>query len=105
MWPRGLAMALPWWINPDGAITYTPALDYRGPDVFQYRVSDFAIAPEVAESATAWVFVTITPVDDVPVANGDDARRWPKTRRFGRQCLATTIWATRIRSLGTARCR
>jgi hypothetical protein len=45
-------------------LTYTPAPDYHGPDSFTFTVSD-----GVLTSAPATVTVTVTPVDDVPVAS------------------------------------
>ena len=41
---------------------YTPAHDYHGPDLFRYVVTDGAL------TASAAVSVTVTPVDDPPVA-------------------------------------
>ncbi|NWF67515.1 MAG: tandem-95 repeat protein [Chloroflexi bacterium] len=45
--------------------TYTPAANYFGPDSFTYMISD-GLA-----TATATVSITVTPVNDVPVANND----------------------------------
>ncbi|MEZ4363236.1 MAG: Ig-like domain-containing protein [Kofleriaceae bacterium] len=47
-------------------VRYTPAPDYFGPDAFTYTVRD-----EDGETATANVVVTVTPVNDTPVANVD----------------------------------
>jgi VCBS repeat-containing protein len=49
--------------NPDGSFIYTPATDYNGPDSFQYRVYD-----GTSYSLPAMVSLTITPVNDLPVA-------------------------------------
>src|SRR5207249_4461331 len=49
--------------HPDGKITYTPAADYNGTDSFTYTISDGH-----GGSATAIVSLTITAVDDAPVA-------------------------------------
>ena len=49
--------------NPNGTFTYTPAANYSGPDTFTYRVTDANGA-----SATAVVSLTVTPVNDAPVA-------------------------------------
>jgi gliding motility-associated-like protein len=46
-------------------ITYTPALNYNGPDNFTFRVNDGAV-----NSNTATVTITVSPVNDAPVANG-----------------------------------
>ena len=45
------------------ALTYTPQLNYFGPDAFTYRVSD-----PYADSAPGTVNLTVTPVNDIPVA-------------------------------------
>lgn len=43
--------------------TYTPALNYHGPDQLTFRVSD-----GLAESATATIALTVSPVNDAPTA-------------------------------------
>jgi hypothetical protein len=50
-------------LGPGGSFTYTPAPDYHGPDGFTYRASDGE-----ATSAPATVSITVTPVNDAPVA-------------------------------------
>ncbi|WP_310619318.1 tandem-95 repeat protein [Flexibacterium corallicola] len=45
-----------------GAYTYTPATDFNGSDSFTYRVSDGQL------SATATIALTVTAVNDAPVA-------------------------------------
>ncbi|HTE42039.1 MAG TPA: Ig-like domain-containing protein [Steroidobacteraceae bacterium] len=45
-------------------VTYTPFANYSGPDSFQFGVSDGALA-----STPATVAITVTPVNDPPVAN------------------------------------
>ena len=52
-------------INPDGTITYTPDPDFHGTDVFEYGVSDGNGGID-----SAWVSVTVAPVNDDPVAGG-----------------------------------
>ena len=52
--------------NPDGTVTYTPALNYNGADTFTYVASDTE-----GGSASATVTVTITPVNDAPAASND----------------------------------
>ena len=65
--------ARPFWaavpvLNPDGTITYTPAPDYCGGDVFTYSVSDGR-----GGTAIATVIVMVTDVNDAPVARDDAA--------------------------------
>ncbi len=45
-------------------LTYTPALNYNGPDSFTFKVNDGQV-----DSTPATVALTITPVNDPPVAN------------------------------------
>ncbi|HZS05030.1 MAG TPA: Ig-like domain-containing protein [Blastocatellia bacterium] len=45
-------------------LTFTPAPNYNGPDSFTFKVNDGA-----ADSSTATVNITVTPVNDPPVAN------------------------------------
>jgi hypothetical protein len=45
-------------------LTYTPAANYNGSDSFTFKVNDGQV-----DSATATVSITITPVNDPPVAN------------------------------------
>ncbi len=52
--------------NGDGTVTYTPDADWNGVDSFSYIVSDGALTD------TATVTVTVTAVNDFPVA-GDDS--------------------------------
>ena len=52
-------------LNLDGSFTYTPALNFNGTDSFTYRASDGPL------SDVATVSLTITPVNDAPVANND----------------------------------
>jgi hypothetical protein len=54
--------------NSSGAVTYTPQPNFNGSDSFVYQVCD-------AQSAcgTATVNMTVTPVNDAPVANNDAA--------------------------------
>jgi Bacterial Ig domain/WD40-like Beta Propeller Repeat/Beta-propeller repeat len=55
-------------INPDGTITYTPALNFFGSDSFTYTVTDGA-----GGSDTATVNVNVASVQDAPSANDDAA--------------------------------
>jgi uncharacterized protein (TIGR03382 family) len=53
-------------VNANNTITYTPAANYNGPDTFTYRVTDGD-----GDLDTAVVSLTVTGVDDTPVANND----------------------------------
>ena len=50
-------------LNSDGSFTYTPSGNYNGSDSFVYKVNDGA-----ADSNLATVSLTITAVNDAPVA-------------------------------------
>ena len=49
----------------DGSFTYTPDLDFEAVDSFTYLLDDGALTD------TATVTITVTPVNDAPVANDD----------------------------------
>ncbi|NIQ18619.1 MAG: tandem-95 repeat protein, partial [Gammaproteobacteria bacterium] len=53
-------------VNADGTYTYTPNADYNGPDSFTYTVTDAD-----GDVDTGTVNITVTPVNDVPVAADD----------------------------------
>jgi VCBS repeat-containing protein len=53
-------------LNADGSFTYTPAANYNGPDSFSHKASDGQ-----AGSSPATVSITISPVNDAPVARDD----------------------------------
>jgi VCBS repeat-containing protein len=53
-------------LNADGGFIYTPSLNFNGVDTFTYRATDGA-----SNSNPATVTITVTPVNDVPVANND----------------------------------
>ncbi|MEJ1240112.1 Ig-like domain-containing protein [Chryseolinea sp. T2] len=55
-------------IKADGTIEYSPAKDYFGSDSFTYTVKDIA----GGQSLPATVAITVTPVNDAPVASNDD---------------------------------
>lgn len=53
-------------LEADGAYSYTPAADWFGSDSFTYRASDGA-----ATSGVATVTITVSPVNDAPVADDE----------------------------------
>ncbi|MFO0977996.1 MAG: Ig-like domain-containing protein [Planctomycetaceae bacterium] len=52
--------------SSDGSFSYTPQLNYHGPDGFTYVAND-----GMADSAIATVALTVLPVNDAPVAMDD----------------------------------
>src|SRR3989441_129703 len=65
-------------LNSDGSFSYTPALNYNGPDSFTYKANDGQ-----ADSPTnATVSITVTPVNDPPGTSGgivaDDSYSTPE---------------------------
>src|SRR5205809_6490875 len=59
-------------LNGDGSFTYMPALNFNGIDSFTYKASDGQ-----AQSGVATVTITVTPVNDAPVA-ADDSYTTPE---------------------------
>ena len=53
-------------LQPDGSFVYTPRANYFGPDSFSYRASDGLL-----NSATTLVSLTVSSVNDAPVAVGN----------------------------------
>jgi VCBS repeat-containing protein len=53
-------------LNANGSFSYTPAADFAGSDSFTYRTSDGTLTSNVATVA-----ISVTAVNDVPVAAGD----------------------------------
>src|SRR5437867_1047367 len=53
-------------LNGDGSFTYMPALNYNGVDSFTYKASDGQ-----AQSDVATVTITVTPLNNAPVAVND----------------------------------
>ncbi|MDJ0756141.1 MAG: tandem-95 repeat protein [Ardenticatenaceae bacterium] len=53
-------------INPDSSVSYTPTLNFNGSDVFTYTISD-----DSGLTDSAVVTVTVTPVEDGPLAVDD----------------------------------
>jgi len=58
-------------INPDGTVLYTPRTNFVGSDAFIYQACD-----TTSLCASATVLITVTPVNDAPVA-GDDSATTP----------------------------
>ncbi|MDB6080401.1 MAG: Ig family protein [Akkermansiaceae bacterium] len=54
-------------------LTYTPALNYHGTDSFTFKANDGT----TDSAATATVSITVTPVNDDPVAGADTITRFP----------------------------
>ena len=52
--------------NGDGSFDYTPPADFNGTDTFSYTLID-----DQGDTSTATVTITVTAVNDVPVANAD----------------------------------
>jgi VCBS repeat-containing protein len=50
------------------SVTYTPNADFNGPDSFTFQANDGS-----ADSNVATVSITVSPVNDAPVANDDSA--------------------------------
>ena len=59
-------------VLPTGVVEYTPALNFNGVDSFQYAVCDDG-DPLPALCETAWVVITVNPVQDGPVIADDIA--------------------------------
>ena len=53
-------------LNANGSFTYTPALNYNGPDSFTYKAND-----GTADSNTATVTITVAAANDAPVATDE----------------------------------
>src|SRR5207244_436810 len=60
-------------LNRDGSLVYMPAANFNGTDSFTYKASDGQ-----AQSGVATVTITVTPVNDAPVAANDDSYTTPE---------------------------
>jgi hypothetical protein len=60
--------------NPDNTLSYTPNVNFNGGDSFGYTISDGK-----GGTASATVSVTVTPVNDAPVAADDTASVGPNS--------------------------
>src|SRR5207248_292543 len=56
--------------NDDGSFIYTPTTNYNGIDTFTYKATDGQ-----AQSGIATATITVTPVNDAPVAASSEERR------------------------------
>jgi len=65
-------------LNPDGTYTYTPNPDYSGPDSFTVMVNDGN-----GGAASVTVLITVTPVNDVPVASSPSILTTEDTAKTG----------------------
>ena len=72
-------------LNADGSFTYTPAANFNGTDSFTYTASDGTAASNVAT-----VTITVTGVNDAPVAVNDAATTAEDTRGQRQRADATT---------------
>jgi hypothetical protein len=69
--------------SPDGTYTYTPVANYNGPDSFGYSLTDTN-----GNVSSATVVVTVTPVNDAPVAVPDSYTTTEDTLLVGTTVLA-----------------
>src|SRR5204862_87669 len=60
-------------LNSDGSLVYMPALNFNGIDSFTYKASDGQ-----AQSGIATATITVTPINDAPVAANDDNYSTPE---------------------------
>src|SRR5213075_728002 len=60
-------------LNSDGSLIYIPALNFNGVDSFTYQAND-----GLAQSGIATVIITVTPINDAPVAANDDSYTTPE---------------------------
>ena len=57
--------------NSDGSLEYVPEPNFNGTDEFTYQVSDSGGGPSQLAADQATVQITVTPVNDPPVAEAD----------------------------------
>ncbi len=62
-------------INADNTLDYAPNAEYNGPDTISYTMKDDGTTDGVADplTASATVDVTVTEVNDLPIASGETA--------------------------------
>ncbi len=71
-------------LNANGTFTYSPNANYNGSDTFTYHAND-----GTGNSNIATVTITISPINDAPVAVNDAYTTKMKTRR-----LRSPYWQT-----------
>jgi VCBS repeat-containing protein len=71
-------------VNPNGSFTYSPAANYNGADSFSFTASDGSTA------AAGAVSITVTPVNDAPVAQNQNVTTAEDTTVAG-QVVATDV--------------
>jgi VCBS repeat-containing protein len=64
-------------LNTNGSFTYTPNANYSGSDSFTYRANDGSL-----NSAVTTVNITVTPINDAPVAGNDGPYFTPEDTRL-----------------------
>jgi hypothetical protein len=58
--------------NADGSFSYTPAADFNGTDTFAYKaIATYGAGGPTIETNVTTVTLTVTPVNDAPVARAD----------------------------------
>ena len=71
-------------LQSNGSFLYTPNANFGGSDSFTYKVTD-----GTTETAAATVYITVNPINDVPVAVDDSYTMFEDTV-LRRQCVAGT---------------
>ncbi len=79
-------------LTADGSFTYTPNANFNGTDSFTYTASDGTAASNVAT-----VTITVTRVNDAPVAVNDAATTDEDTAVSGQRARPTTRTSTPAR--------
>jgi hypothetical protein len=83
-------------LNPNGSFSYTAAANYNGPDSFSYKASDGTLS-----SNTATVAITVTAVNDAPVAGSPSISTAEDTAYTG-TLSATDVDSTTLTFTGPA---
>src|SRR5438093_1321539 len=85
-------------VNAADLLVYVPALNFNGVDSFTYKASDGQ-----AQSGVATVTITVTPVNDAPVAANDDSYTTPEDTQL--TVIAPGVLANDTDEIGRAPCR